>query len=684
MAMREDRDGEWYRDARRRGELGSLKAWTAEPTGWSRTLAGLLGPVRQRIVRATGHVEGPAGALLQGIVAGDRSRVRGTPAEEQFRLTGTAHLLAVSGTHLAIVALLVAQGLQACGVRRSRRLAAVLLFGFTYAMLTGAQASSMRAWVMSLAVVGAVGAGRRSDAVSALALAVVGILASAPAQAFDLGLRLSASAVGGLIVFCPLATAWLRSAVPARFGGVAGALAAPVVAQLATLPASVPLFHVVPLVGPVANLCIAPFASLGLGIGLVGAVASQFSAGVGAALMQLAGYPLAVVVALIERFAGVPAAAIAVGGTAAVWAAGCGGVAVLAWIVWPRPRRLLARGVLLGTLLALVFTGVGWRTGAQGAEMIVLDVGQGDAVLIRDGASAVLVDTGPDPGVLREAMGRYGVRRLDAVLLTHPHDDHTGGMEGLDGVVRVGMVCLPTLPESHEVERGWHETLERRETVRRMLPGDRLRVGRFTLDVLWPDPENVAGMDTNNTSLIVNVRAGDFSAVLTGDAEAAPQHVLADQGLLTPCDVLKVPHHGSDEGIAPDALAIWSPRLAVVSVGESNDYGHPAASTMRQLEACGARVLRTDREGDVRIRVESQGYRVLSASPLLSPRSCATIGRGILAHARNACVRSRRECDVCERPFRPEVCLFDPWSRGLAVRPGGRAAKAAPVGCRGP
>jgi len=245
-----------------------------------------------------------------------------------------------------------------------------------------------------------------------------------------------------------------------------------------------------------------------------------------------------------------------------------------------------------------------------GVRVSVLDVGQGDATLLQDGAHAVLVDAGPPGGPVLERLRAAGVRRLDALVVTHAQADHLGAAGQLLGVLPVG-VLLDGRDGVHEAWGARMAAAAAREHVRRWTPvaGDVLRDGRITLRVLWPPREAVpgatarAGGDPNERAVVARAQVGGISVLLTADAES---DVLAGLAL-GHADVLKVSHHGSADPGLPAILARVRPRLAVVSVGAHNSYGHPVPATLRALAAAGADVRRTDRDGTVRVEPQSGG-----------------------------------------------------------------------------
>lgn len=271
--------------------------------------------------------------------------------------------------------------------------------------------------------------------------------------------------------------------------------------------------------------------------------------------------------------------------------------------------------LLLLLALAVGCAFVWFRTalGAQGlAALHVLDVGQGDAVLLRSGAVDVLIDGGPDATVLAR-LGEVRPlwdRRLDLVVLTHPERDHLGGLVSVLERMDVGMVLLPHLSSTTRLFETFLDVLrERQITVRLARPGQRIQAGAFVLEVLAPSAESLrlSRRALNQGSVVLRAEMrGRFSTLLTGDIERAAEHVLVrDHGVRLNVDVLKVPHHGSKTSTSARLLRAVTPGLALVSVGALNRYGHPHPVVVERLRD--VPLLRTDRHGTLSLVSRADG-----------------------------------------------------------------------------
>jgi competence protein ComEC len=611
------------------------------------------GEIRARAEAALGRgMPDREAALARGFVLGEDGEVDAATTED-FRRAGLSHLLAVSGQNVALLALLAMPLLAALGMPLRARLLWVLGLIAVYVPLAGAGPSIQRAGIMGGLSVLATLSGRRASRLHALAVAALVLLAVEPGIAADVGWQLSFAAVLGIL----LLAAPLRRAILERLGdrgwrrALADGAAMTIAATLATAPLIAFHFEELSTTTLVANLLALPAVAPAMWLGMLAAAAGQVPGLPVAALNALAA-PLLAYIAQVAAWCGRPGWAslhvhLGLGGLAAAYVAMAGAVA--AALRAGRRRRLRSlrrpgasrpadpgerrRGLLrmagktstavrvgaalivvaatLAALaaLALALAGGGASGAAASAEpglrVVVLDVGQGDAILLRPrGAPAVLVDGGPPGDGIAAELRDAGVERLGAVVVTHDQSDHAGGIRDLLGEMPIERLFFAVLRRP---------TLARARAAgiatRRLARGGELRDGRLRLDVLWPPRELLAGPhageDPNRLAIVALARWRRFSILLTADAEAEATPL--DPG---PVDVLKVAHHGSDDAGLAALLARSRPRLAVISVGAGNPYGHPTAATLATLAAHGVPVLRTDRDGAVTIAVSRAGFRV--------------------------------------------------------------------------
>ena len=690
-------DAEWARRMARGGACATGTAWRAVTGPWKRGPTGRLYEWRARMLTSMADIPGPGGALLEGVVLGDRRRLAGTDVEADFTVLGLSHLVAVSGSHLAIAcAAVIALGERLRVGRRSVVLASVLA-GAAYAVVTGMAYSALRSLVM-LAVVGlGTVIGRRGEALPALAVAIVAVLTLEPWAAFDIGFQLSALAVGALLVFGGLVRVWSIWGSGRLLAYASEGLMLTCLAQAVTGPVVSSAFGMFSILAPVANVLVAPLMTLALWVGLAGSVAGSVAPWISAMSSPATAAVLAASAWIADVLAGMPGAAIPVRGGLMGWVLLIM-VCTAVWVKWPLPRSVRSGRHLGAAMLAIsIIAAAGAPTGNR-ATVTVLDVGQGDAILVEDRGRTMLVDTGPNPGVIREALARHGIRRIDVLVLTHAHEDHTGGLGGIRGVTRIGWVGVPRTGTEEPDEGGEsggmrgsvapasQPTSPYRQTnevvlpediapVRQLRIGDTWTVGRFVVRVIWPGTELEQGIGCNDTSVVMTVSMERFDAVLTGDAEEYAQRGMVQAGVMRDIEVLKVPHHGSSNGLSAEGLAAWRPEVALVSVGEGNDFGHPSPETLEMLSAACVPIARTDIQGDLEVVVSNDGYEVhgrRDGDPIAFRARIDHPGaRALLAYG----ARSDRQLEMCggrTEYRRPEARLPH-------LRRGG-----APVGARSP
>ncbi len=612
---------EWGRTLLARGCAAGIKAKRCSIEGSQRGVVGAIRRMRAYLLDAIESRDDPGRALVAGVVLGEQASLSTYPVSKDFANLGLTHLVAVSGSHLAVIAGIMSIGLGGLRLRPEVRLTTQIIVLGAYVILSGLQPSALRSFAMVLTAQVATVSGRRAHVPSALGAAALLMLLFDPSNATSMGFTLSVLSVLGISTLSGLVAHWITSLTHpiCMPGGLRDSLALTLVSQVLTMPVTLPAFGVLPMLSPLANVLLAPIMTALLPVGLACVPLASIAPSVAPIALAPCDALANIACGLAGLLARVPYAAL----PCDISPVPCALVTIFfvlaVYAAWPLPSPRTARLVLDVPLVAVFLTFMSWRLLAP-ARIVVLDVGQGDAILVQQGAAAMLVDTGPDDAVL-SALARKHVLHLDAVLLTHTDTDHTGGLASLRGLVGVGRVIVaqgvgdhirasdPTLQHAIDDASGGR--------VQEVRAGDTLRFGDFALDIASPQG-SVSG-DENPDSIVAVARyspAGPLSegrslnVLLTGDAEQDLTGPLARKGLFGDVDVLKVGHHGSAVSTSPELLAGCLPELAVVSAGEHNRYGHPTQTCKDVLSDADIPLLCTIETGDIELRPGTGGVAV--------------------------------------------------------------------------
>ncbi|PYQ67069.1 MAG: DNA internalization-related competence protein ComEC/Rec2 [Acidobacteria bacterium] len=551
------------------------------------------------------NVRGPLAALLLGRTAElDRGMVA------RYRRGGLYHLLVVSGLHVALAAGLVLGGLRRARVAGKRRDAFLLVSVFLFVLVGGANPPAVRAGIVIGIFLAARLFERPIPAAQALGLSALALFVADPRQVYSIGTVLTFAAVGGIT----LLTEPIRRRLPARPEALFSGVATSVAAQCATAPVVFWRFNYVAggawLTAPLAIPLSAALIALG------GAILVLFAIGIPAGpLCSLFGLGSRLLELLADRAAGLaflrptpPLAGVATIGALTLAAA-------------KAPARLRPPAAILAVALFLWLAfGPAPKGPLRGFSIEALDVGQGDSILVRWARHAFLVDGGGPFDVDAEDFGRTrllpklldrGVTRLDAVLATHPHPDHALGLFSVAEELPVDRLWLSAGDDESDLFGRLRSAARTAGVpVEVLAAGGSFEWSGARLTVLHSGGPRRKVDSVNNQSVVALFERDGKRALLTGDAGAPTEQALLDRGRIVQVDVLKVGHHGSRTATSRLFVARARPRLALLSCGRENRFGHPAAETLRTLAALHVPVFRTDRLSDVRVDLLPAGTLV--------------------------------------------------------------------------
>jgi competence protein ComEC len=635
----------------------------------------------ERVRRAAGEalvaaIPEPEAGLAAGIVIGLRDRVDRDLATD-FTTVGASHVVAISGWNIAIVAATVAALAGRLG--RRRRSVVLVVAIVAYVLFAGASASVVRAATMAGVVLLARETGRAGRAAAALGWAAALLLIADPRLILDPGFQLSSLATAGILAWASPLQGRLQRVGGGRMPAwLAESLAVSLAAQAATLPVVLLVFGRLAIISPAINLLIVPLVAPAMAATLIAMVGGGVALAGGPALVAtIGGLPawalLTAMCTIIRAGAALPFASLTLGApwtlAASTLAAALPFAAAAAARRGGRSRRHRARradsvppieprpgragrstaaarpSVRLAALALSVAVGGLCLAAAHRVDgstrITVLDVGQGDSILVEGGRGArMLIDGGPDPDRLIVELDRRlppWDRRIDVLVLTHPHEDHVAGLPLLLERYRIGRIYETGMRGPGPGYAAFARDLAGRAAPPHAIlsTGARIAVDDIRFRVLWPDPGRVpreppdAGRGINDVSIVLLGEVAGRRFLLTGDVEDDVDPLLAGRGL-PPIDVLKVAHHGSATASTPAFLDAVRPKVAIVSAGAGNPYGHPARSTIERLRATGADVLRTDTDGTVEVTIDLAGQVAVSASGPRRAAIAAPVGRTAL------------------------------------------------------
>ncbi|MGB7494026.1 MAG: DNA internalization-related competence protein ComEC/Rec2 [Candidatus Acidiferrum sp.] len=651
-------------------------------------IARVHGGLRDRLDRMFPQSPATAG-ILRAMLLGDRSFVERAESVD-FQKTGVFHVLVVAGLHVGALGFFLFWVARKLRMTQAARTLFVLGGLFAHVTVVEQRAPVLRAALMAGLVILGSYFYRRLELVNSAALAATVLLVANPKFVTDTGFQLSFLAIGAIAgLALPLirrsvepfaralknwrdvtrdasypaasvqfrmdfrdamygTTGWMKERYAhwaQEFGGktaqfscrVAELFVLSFVLQLGMLPLMAREFHRISLLGPVANLLVVPLTGAIVPFGFL----CLGCASVWPRLAGLMAHPLVWMVLLQQRMvawlAAVPRASYRIPGPP-VWVMLCFFLVALVAVIRLRSERVWRRWEAWPVSILLIFAAAVMavypfrpRVTANQLEVTVLDVAQGDSILVvSPNGSTLLIDgggafqgfqgreehLGPDPG--EEAVSAYlwsrGFQKLDAVALTHAHQDHIGGLTAVLQNFHVSRLLVgrdtaaPAFGKLLKLAASLHVSVEHERRAQNFL-WDGVQV-----DILWPEnaPEDVAPLAKNNDSLVIRLKFRDRTILLPGDAEKEVEYQMLgenDRAFLH-ADVLKVGHHGSKNSTMPEFLSAVGPQISIISAGEENPYGHPSPELLERLDTSGTTIFRTDQDGAVQVLTDGYALKV--------------------------------------------------------------------------
>jgi competence protein ComEC len=599
----------------------TLVARRSSPTFYT----ALIRPVKNSItdsIEAT--LQGPSAALLKGILLGQRQQL---PDEllNTFSTIGLTHILAVSGLHVGLIALITITCFSVLRVPRAAATTATIGVLILYACITNMTSSVVRASIMaSLFLIGQ-RLERQTDAINILATAGLIILIIWPSALFDLSFQLSFIATLIIIAGYPK----LKSLLPERWGRsqvwwaqwLRDGLLVSLAAQLGTAPVLTATFYQVSWVAPLANLFLGPLVFLTTTLGVLTALTNPIFFGIARLFSATNALVLQGMIYLSTQFSNIPFALLPIAAPSYLAIAGYYTITLL--LLWPPLGSTWkrVRPALAGAIIILLC----WQNynSSRPLEITILDVGQGDAIfIVCPNGKKILIDGGHrtpsyDAGtrVVVPFLRSKGYHHIDTMIISHPHADHYGGLISVLDAVTVGEIVTSGRTSNSNSYKAWRKAIVQHGVrYRSVTTGDTLRgLGHVQGVILNPTRSMMEQKDrihTNDVSVVTRLTYGTFSALFTGDIEQDAEEAMLSRHLTIKSTIIKAPHHGSETSSSLLFLRAVDPEAAVISVGQRNKFRHPSKQVLERYDQLGTAVYRTDAGGAIIIRSDGQTWQI--------------------------------------------------------------------------
>lgn len=583
----------------------------------SSDLMAFIFSARNKAIDTLGSFDEEKSGIIQALACGYRNSIKETGVYEEYKIAGLAHIIAVSGAHLSIVSMMLGWLLERLRASRSVRLLIISAFILSYLIFTGVPISAVRAAIMVILSLSSFIAHRRSASLNALAISLILFIATDPVSAVSVSLFLSAGSTLGIILFSSLISSWFSPLPKIVKDYAVEPLSLTISSNIMTQPFSVALFSQLSLVAPLSNILVTPFFSLACVASLMAAITTCIAPAISVYVFQIACFCVLPMSACVSVLASIPYASISVNAPMIPMILLSLIACASLWIAWPS-LSVRACSVVAGVLCVIISFMLLIVPRFHGDEIIMLNVGQGDAFLIRSKGAAVLIDTGNKDSQLRENLAKFAVYKLDAVVISHHDDDHCASLDSLAGYTNIKEIytsscalactcksCKDLVSNANKIT-GEMKGLD---------VGDVISVGNFNLEVIWPREYADEGENSDSLCILASVDCNsdgvdDWSAVFLGDAESRETEQMVESGYLGDIDILKVGHHGSKVTLNDELVQTLKPEIALISVGKNNRYGHPSKEAIEDLQSVGSSIFRTDESGNVVLSLSKDGIQI--------------------------------------------------------------------------
>ncbi len=572
--------------------------------------------LNQAILSVGGGAKNSHAAVFSAIVTGDRSGLE-EETKELYRKSGIAHILAISGLHISLIGMSLFSMLRKrLGFTASAGISAAVMVLFC--IMSGESASALRATIMFLVRIAAMGFGKRFDLLSALGLSAVLLLLSNPFLLFYSGFQLSFGAILGIALFSEVPESWLSE--NKRLRSFQKAFFASLSVTMFTLPVIINSYYEIPVFSVFLNLIAVPLMGMVLGSGLLSAFAGLLSLFLGRIVAGGGVY----LVSLIELLCGIsdaiPFSILITGNLSPPRVLIYYGILAVLYGVCFRRRKKRRKGRAAAAVilfLCLLLTVFGFREN-KSLRLTFFDVDQGESILLESPSGMVcMIDAGSASVKdvyryrLESALKYKGIRKIDLLIVTHPDTDHLSAVldmlkEKGAGSITIGKILTPAVPDNANYQELSEAAEKRGIPLKDLSSGMEIGDSVISLCCLHPDP-GFRSEEANSGSAVLELSFGAFKALFTGDIGKAEEELLLKEHRLSDVDLLKVGHHGSRYSSSKEFLKTIKPETAIISAGVNNSYGHPHKEVLERLAQVGSSVYSTPLCGEIEVEVEPDG-----------------------------------------------------------------------------
>lgn len=617
------KDKEFSEEQFKRGVLGSIQITKVNSKTYEEGIVGEVAQFRENCISQLQPEVSFGRALVACGLCAYRPSLYSFNIPRIFMRCGLMHLIAISSCHIVILSTFIDALLKKLTLKPLLRGVLNLILLSIYTLFCGLPASAIRAILLVEQKYVMQSVGRKNHTLSAVSFMALFMLCVDPQLSLNIAFTLSLACIFGMNIYGGLAQYYAKIAfhlsgygtvqkvLRKPFSKVRNIMCATTVAQLSCLPVSCVYFGHFSLLAPLSSALITSlFSLLSLfGIGAIALRSFKPAQDLALLLVDSLGQLIEILASFLSErsFASVSLTDVSWIVSLVVCVA-----MVALYVFWPKAKKAVLVGICLVVIMLIFGLSVCWRFFSP-TRICVMDIGQGDAILLSDGAHSLLVDTSVGD-VVNDALERQHISYLDAILLTHLDEDHAGGVRYMVGSVKAGRVLVGegiTKQEKPELQRAIQRISG--SGSYEVLYGDEFDVGRFHVRVVWPH-RGYKAQEANDASVELYVTYNDgqntLTTLLTGDAERDQTKETVDAGDVGDIDFLKVGHHGAAKSLYPETARVLKPEVAVASAGKNNRYGHPKQEAVDILEGVGARFYCTKDYGDVTVFPGEHGPRV--------------------------------------------------------------------------